>query len=225
MTEKKKYNFVYLTTNLINGKKYIGDHSTNDLNDCYIGTGSYIKRAIKKYGKNNFGKQILENFETKKEAFDNQEKYINEYNTLVPNGYNISPKGGLGNPGCHSKETKNKIGKSNKGKPYNKGFGGPKFGKDNPMFQKSVYKRWVEVYGIEQANKLMEEYSQILSKSIKGKTKGISKSKESIERMKQTSLIKFGVDNPTKSLEVREKISNSLRGNIPWNKGLKMNDK
>jgi len=87
--------YVYLTTNLINGKKYIGDHSTNKLNDNYIGSGRPVfKSAIKKYGRENFKREILEFFETKEEAFNAQEKYINQFNTLIPFGYNISPKGG-----------------------------------------------------------------------------------------------------------------------------------
>lgn len=109
--------FTYITTNLINGKQYVGDHSTNDLNDGYIGSGRpAFDNAKKKYGKQNFKLQILEFFNSKKEAFDAQEKYINEYNTLVPNGYNISPKGGNGVFGCHSEETKQKISNSEKGK-------------------------------------------------------------------------------------------------------------
>ena len=118
----KKYYYVYVITNLINGKQYIGDHSTNEINDHYLGSGNLIKKAISKYGKENFRKEILELCETKQEAFEKQEKYINEYETLSPNGYNISPKGGHNVSGCISEETKRKIGKANKGKTaWNKG--------------------------------------------------------------------------------------------------------
>ena len=30
---ERKFNYVYLTTNLVNGKQYIGDHSTDKIND------------------------------------------------------------------------------------------------------------------------------------------------------------------------------------------------
>ena len=109
--KNKKY-IVYLSVNLINDKKYIGDHSTNNLDDGYLGSGILIKKAIKKYGRENFKREILEFFSSKQEAFDAQEKYIKEYNTLQPNGYNISKKGGHQSKEALSEETKEKIRKS-----------------------------------------------------------------------------------------------------------------
>ena len=131
---EKKFNFVYITTNLVTGKQYIGEHSSQILNDSYLGGGSSaFKPAVKKYGKENFKREILEFFDTKEEAFNAQEKYIIEYNTLSPNGYNISPRGGLKFRGsCAestkellrkriiSKETREKISKAVKGKNVGK---------------------------------------------------------------------------------------------------------
>lgn len=108
--------FVYLTTNKINGKQYIGDSYRNN----YFGSGLAILNAQKKYGKENFERKILERFPTKEEAFLAQEKYINEYNTLQPNGYNLSPTGGTECGGLHSIETKKKISESNTGKKRTK---------------------------------------------------------------------------------------------------------
>lgn len=104
---------VYITTNLINGKQYVGDHSTTNINDNYLGSGKHLLRAIKKYGRKNFAKEILETFETKEEAFNDQSKYIKLYNTLTPYGYNISPKGGHQVIGGLSKVTKQKISENN----------------------------------------------------------------------------------------------------------------
>lgn len=122
MEKEKKINFVFITTNLINGKQYVGDHSTNDLNrtKSYLGSGNYLKRAVKKYKKENFKREILEFFPTKQEAFDAQERYIKEYNTLSPNGYNISPKGGHKSIGSMSDETKKKHSDAMKGKKRTK---------------------------------------------------------------------------------------------------------
>lgn len=142
---EKKFNFVYLTTNLLNGKQYIGDHSTNDLNSSksknYKGSGHpYLNNAFKFYERKNFKREILEFFNTKKEAFDAQEKYIKEYNTLYPNGYNISPTGGVGVKGCCSEETKEKIRKANKGRKHSeqscKNMGISHLGEGNGMYGK-----------------------------------------------------------------------------------------
>ena len=106
--EEKLFNFVYITTNSINGKRYVGDHATDDLNDGYLGSGIYFQNALNEYKAENFRREILELFSTKQEAFDAQQKYIDKYDTLKPNGYNLSPKGGLHVKGCHSEETKKK---------------------------------------------------------------------------------------------------------------------
>jgi hypothetical protein len=102
--------YVYLTTNLINGKQYVGDHTINiKERKYYIGSGNIFTAAIKKYKRVNFFKEILEWFDTRKEAFDAQEKYIKIFNTTLPNGYNISPTGGHNVKNCFSEQTLKKL--------------------------------------------------------------------------------------------------------------------
>ncbi len=83
---------IYKTTNLINGKIYVGQDKHNNPN--YIGSGDLIKRAITKYGKENFTKEILCVCENQLEL-DKQERYfINHLNSLNHEvGYNISVGG------------------------------------------------------------------------------------------------------------------------------------
>ena len=57
--QKKRYYFLYITTNLVNGKYYKGQHSTDDLFDGYLGSGVLFRRALKKYGRKAFKRQIV----------------------------------------------------------------------------------------------------------------------------------------------------------------------
>ena len=67
---------VYKTTNLVNGKFYIGVHKTENPNDEYLGSGKLIKASVAKYGENNFRKEVLFEFETAKEAFKKEEELV-----------------------------------------------------------------------------------------------------------------------------------------------------
>jgi hypothetical protein len=99
----------YITTNLITGKQYIGMHSTINVDDGYLGSGQLMLKAFKKYGKQNFKREILCICQTLQEANQNEKLFIEKYNTLNPCGYNLSPTGGLGFKGCHSDEARAKM--------------------------------------------------------------------------------------------------------------------
>lgn len=64
---RKKYHYIYRTTNLISGRYYIGMHSTDDVDDGYLGSGTYLKRSLNKYGKENHSIEILEFVNTREE--------------------------------------------------------------------------------------------------------------------------------------------------------------
>ena len=83
--------YIYKTTNLINDKIYIGQCSKTPENSLqYLGSGINISRAIKKYGKQNFKKDILCVCKTQKQLDTLEEFYIKKYNsTNVITGYNI----------------------------------------------------------------------------------------------------------------------------------------
>ena len=69
LSETRMYYTVYKTINKINGKFYIGVHATNKPEDTYLGSGSLIKKAIKKYGKDNFIKEIIKVCSTSEEMY------------------------------------------------------------------------------------------------------------------------------------------------------------
>lgn len=85
----KKY-FIYLTTNLINNRKYIGRHY-GESDDNYIGSGQAFCKAVKKYGKQNFKREILEFCDSPEEMYQAEKKWIAYYDASNnPEFYNIS---------------------------------------------------------------------------------------------------------------------------------------
>ena len=95
MNNKKKYYYVYKTVNLVNGKEYIGFHSTDDLDDGYMGSGKLIIQAIEKYGIDNFKKEIIQIFDNKEDAENLERQLVNEEYVKRPDTYNISLGGNV----------------------------------------------------------------------------------------------------------------------------------
>lgn len=90
--------YVYITTNLINGKQYIGQHK-GTYNDSYLGSGTLITKAIKKYGKNNFTKEILAYCDSREEADEQERYYIKKYNAIDNTNFYNCQEGGTGGDG------------------------------------------------------------------------------------------------------------------------------
>ena len=142
---------VYLTTNLINGKKYVGQDSYN--RDWYLGSGKLLKKAIEKYGIQNFKKEILCKCSTKEEL-DSMEKFWIKKLDTINEGYNIT-SGGSANS-CD--EYVNTMSNSVKGE-------------NNPMYGKSVYDVWAMKYGHEKAAEMWKKSNE--KRSLNGKNKGV----------------------------------------------------
>jgi len=192
---KKLFHYVYISKNLINGKQYVGDRSCNcsPEEDIYLGSGRpAFQNALKKHGRENFEKKILEFFDSKEEAFDAQEKYIKLYKTHISQwGYNISRKGGLGVKSCfnHSKESKEKISIKGRGISRNK--------------------------GIVRNNKTREKISKTLKEKykngeIENAFKGKSHTNKSREKLSKSHIGKKHSD------ETKGKISKNNARNKPW---------
>jgi len=201
-------NFNYIITNDVNNKQYVGAHSTNNINDNYMGSGLLIGRAKKKYGKENFTKEILCYTKTTKEAYENEVHLIKEYNTLVPNGYNISPTGGLGFVGQFSEETKAKMREAVIGKPkseeHKQNMKGPK----SEEHKQNMRKPKSEEHKQNMKGPKSEEHTENISKALIGK----EFSKERIENMKQVRKGKTYIEiyGEEKAREIIENISRKI---------------
>ncbi len=93
MRKEKQYHFIYKVTNLINRKFYIGMHSTDNLNDGYLGSGNRISRSIKKYGKENFKLEILEFLIDRQLLSQKEKELITEITLQDPLCMNLRPGG------------------------------------------------------------------------------------------------------------------------------------
>lgn len=119
MENNKKY-YIYMITNLSNNKKYIGQHY-GEISDSYLGSGSIIKKAVKKYGKENFKKEILEICKDYDSMNLAEKIWIQKYNTvedekfynIATGGYNSNPCAGLSEEA--EKERRKKLSEAAKG--------------------------------------------------------------------------------------------------------------
>ena len=63
--KEKTIHYIYKTTCNVTGKYYVGMHSTNNLEDGYLGSGKRLRYSIRKYGVENHTKQIVEYLPTR----------------------------------------------------------------------------------------------------------------------------------------------------------------
>jgi len=167
-----KFNVVYQITNRQNGKIYIGCHTTNDLEDGYLGSGSLMRKAVKKYGPENFSKEILFKFETIQEMLAKEAELVNEEFVSRKDTYNLT----LGGEGSWFYVNANGLAdQSSAGK-----IGGAKFAEllENNPPQKEEWKksmddgkaRWIAENGQPfEGKKHKPETIDLMSKSSKGK--------------------------------------------------------
>ena len=121
-----EYYCLYKITNLVNGKMYIGQHVTENLDDGYMGSGKIIKLAIKKYGVENFRKEYLGFYEDENELDYMERVFVDETWVSRSDTYNLSIGGyggkwGRPSPlrGRHiSNEHKAKISRAHKGEKH-----------------------------------------------------------------------------------------------------------
>lgn len=133
---KEYYGFIYLTINLVNNRKYIGKKVYDSNANTYLGSGTILKKAIDKYGRENFERIILEKCYTDEELSEAEIKWIKKYDAINNKEFYNLAEGGTGGMRWksiphpmlgreHSDETKLKMSVSRSGKKngmFGKGY-------------------------------------------------------------------------------------------------------
>jgi group I intron endonuclease len=183
---------IYMTKNLINGKSYVGQQSTND--EIYLGSGKILKRAIVKYGVENFKKEIIEECLTREELNKREIYWIKK---LKPD-YNIH-EGGYGG----YNEFAVRVNKKRKGKTWEEIYSPDGLEKMRSIERKGKNNGFYGKTHTEETKKLNAEQARKMHT-------GSKRSEESKLR------ISIALKNSKKhkeamgSKEVREKISKSV---------------
>ena len=84
-----KFNYFYKIVNTLTNEFYYGVHSTDNINDGYMGSGVVLKRAQEIYGIHNFKKEIIKYFETSEEAFLYEAEIVTDEVISNPMCYNV----------------------------------------------------------------------------------------------------------------------------------------
>ena len=93
---EKQYHFLYKTICKITENYYYGIHSTNNLDDGYLGSGKRLRYSIRKYGRENHICEKLEFFDTRKELSKKEEEIVNLNEISKKNCLNINIGGDKG---------------------------------------------------------------------------------------------------------------------------------
>ena len=90
--KQKKYHYIYKTTCKITGKFYVGMHSSNSLDDGYLGSGKILGYSRHKYGDENHVREILEFCVSREQLKSREKEIVNE--KLLSDPLNINLKYG-----------------------------------------------------------------------------------------------------------------------------------
>jgi hypothetical protein len=181
---------IYKITNLVNNKIYIGKDTTSDPN--YFGSGLIIRKAIKKYGLENFIKKVIDETEDYKELSKKEISWIKKLNSTNKKiGYNISTGGDGGDTLSNHPDLdliKEKISKNSpkKGKTYEEAFGLEKSIDYKNKLKSKIHKSILSPEAIIKNEQRWEEYNENFKKKCQCIKEEIDKGKiyEYLEKLK-----------------------------------------
>jgi group I intron endonuclease len=199
----EEFGFIYITTNLINSKKYIGqkrfktNRGTYSKWKSYLGSGKLIKRAIKKYGKEAFKREIIDIAYSEYELNEKEIYWIEKFDAINNKEFYNIAEGGYGNPMAGKSEEeliawRYKLSQKVCSEEHKQAISEKVSGSKHPL------------YGKERTNETKEK----ISKKLKG-----TKQPEEL-RQRRSELVK-GKGNPMygkkQSEETRRKISEAMK--------------
>jgi group I intron endonuclease len=184
------FGIVYMVTNKVNGKSYIGQtiknlsiRKRNHITEAKR-SNFYFHQALIKYSKDNFKWEILEYCDSKEELDEMEFHYIKQYNTFRPGGYNLT----YGGDGCVglivSKESRQKMSKARKGRRMTEtarqrlilnhadfsGKNNPMYGITSPMKGKNHTEETIRKISMKlKGKKFSEDHKKKLSNSAKNR--------------------------------------------------------
>jgi len=181
---------IYITTNLVNGKQYVGKHVAEIIKDEYLGSGQILNKAINKYGRKCFKRELLEICESKKDLNKKEVFWIKEKNTLHPNGYNLT-KGGTGGDTFSDNPNKERT-RLNRSKSIKKYW-------DN-LSKEDKEKRVSKIRGKKRSDESKKRYSKAkkgikkTSEHLKNLSKSLKKAKKGKTTYNQKSIDVFNIN-------------------------------
>jgi len=187
---------VYKTVNKVNNKFYIGVHKCANPQkfDGYYGSGSLLKRAIKKHGMENFVRETLFEFDSYEKAYQKEQEIVNSILIESNSCYNIKLGGNGGT--TQNEEVREQFSLSRQGK----------FIKEQNHF-----------YGRKHSNEARKKMSDAKKgKYLKDQNPnwkgGFRKKKFSSEKERQLAQSSFMKEhNPMNSFEVQKKHAESMK--------------
>ena len=205
-----KQHYIYLTTNNVNGMKYIGKHY-GELDDSYLGSGKELKKEIAKYGKDCFTKSILFVSKDDLENSEKEKQFIALYNAVSnPLFYNIH-EGGCGGNTTAGYTPEEKEALRRKLSEVNRGKNNGMYGKHHSEETKAFLSYWAE-FERDNFPYRTEEFRQKMSERTKDSNNGMYGKKHTEESKQKMSVNSKGKTAGEKNGMYGKSENNAING-------------
>jgi len=178
---EKTYNYIYKTTCTITGNYYIGMHSTDNLDDGYVGSGKRLALSINCHGEINHTTEILEYYNRRAGVASREREIVNEDFIKLAEVMNIV----TGGEGGYNAEAV-KANKLKKGKTYEEIFSTPEMAQKMRQRAKDNYYKCIEPYNFKNIDK--DRHSEIAKAGAKAQQdSGYVHTKSTIEKITESN--------------------------------------